>query len=166
MMNFMCTANILRRVSICLICSFVFSGILWTTEREKNEILFVSSYSAGAREVYEHINHFVDTYKSLGGSSSIVIENMNAGSIDNFRNWRGEMRNILDQHSHARLVVLLGGEAWSTFLSLKEETYRQMPVILAMAPRYGVELPEEDTDSFPYDPAHVDLVEKAVGYNV
>ncbi|MCC8189004.1 MAG: HAMP domain-containing histidine kinase [Bacteroides sp.] len=166
MMNFMCTANILRRVSICLICSFVFSGILWTAEREKNEILFISSYNAGARDVYEHINHFIDTYKSLGGSSSIVIENMNAGSIDDFCNWRGEMRNILDQHSHARLVVLMGGEAWSTFLSLKEEAYKQIPVILTMAPRYGVELPEEDTDSFPYDPAHVDLVEKAAAYNV
>ncbi len=166
MMNFMCTANIFRRVSICLICSFVFSGILYAAEGEKNEILFVSSHNAGTREVYQHINYFIDTYRSLGGSSSIVIENMNAGSIEDFCHWRSEMRSILDHHSQARLIVLLGGEAWSTFFSLKEESYRQMPVILAMAPRYGIELPEEDTDPFPRDPAHVDLIEKTAGYNI
>ena len=36
--------------------------------------------------------------------------------------------DILDKHPKAKLVILLGGEAWSSFLHLEDEKYKQLPV--------------------------------------
>lgn len=38
------------------------------------------------------------------------------------------LTDILDKHPKAKLVILLGGEAWSSFLHLEDEKYKQLPV--------------------------------------
>ena len=66
----------------------------------------------------------------------------------------------------AKLVILLGGEAWSSFLHLEDEKYRQLPVFCAMASRNGIRIPEDSIDIQTYEPQSIDLTERMSEYNI
>ena len=65
-----------------------------------------------------------------------------------------------------KLVILLGGEAWSSFLHLEDEKYRQLPVFCAMASRNGIRIPEDSIDIQTYEPQSIDLTERMNKYNI
>ena len=70
------------------------------------------------------------------------------------------------QTSERQLVILLGGEAWSSFLHLEDEKYRQLPVFCAMASRNGIRIPEDSIDIRTYEPQSIDLTERMNKYNI
>lgn len=76
------------------------------------------------------------------------------------------LTDILDKHPKAKLVILLGGEAWSSFLHLEDEKYKQLPVFCAMASRNGIRIPEDSTDIRSYNPESINLMERMKEYNV
>ena len=76
------------------------------------------------------------------------------------------LTDILDKHPKAKLVILLGGEAWSSFLHLEDEKYKQLPVFCAMASRNGIRIPEDSIDMRNYNPVSINLTERMKEYNV
>ena len=44
---------------------------------------------------------------------------MNATDLTQAHQWKKTLTDILDKHPKAKLVILLGGEAWSSFLHLR-----------------------------------------------
>lgn len=60
----------------------------------------------------------------------------------------------------------MGGEAWSSFLHLEDEKYKQLPVFCAMASRNGIRIPEDSIDMRNYNPVSIDLTERMKEYNV
>ncbi len=54
-----------------------------------------------------------------------MVENMNATDLTQAHQWKKTLTDILDKHPKAKLVILLGGEAWSSFLHLEDEKYKQ-----------------------------------------
>lgn len=136
------------------------------TAESQGEILFITSYNSDTRYVYDNINTFVDTYKNAGGTYQVVVENMNIASLSGIHKWKTYIVDILNKHPHAKLLILLGGEVWSSYLSLEEEKYKTIPVLCAMAPRFGIELPNDSIDISTYSPQSIDLIEKMKQYNV
>lgn len=131
-------------VSIAVLLFLPLFGNAATTEESEEEILFITSYNSDTKYTYDNISTFIETYTQLGGRYSTMVENMNATDLTQAHQWKKTLTDILDKHPKAKLVILLGGEAWSSFLHLEDEKYKQLPVFCAMASRNGIRIPLRD----------------------
>ena len=136
------------------------------TEESAEEILFITSYNSDTKYTYDNISTFIQTYTQLGGKYSTIIENMNVTDLSQAHKWKETLTEILDKHPGAKLVIFLGGEAWSSFLHLEDGKYKRLPVFFAMASRNGIRIPDEPIDMQQYEPQSIDLTERMKEYNV
>ena len=136
------------------------------TEESVEEILFITSYNSDTKYTYDNISTFIQTYTQLGGKYSTIVENMNVTDLSQAHKWKETLTEILDKHPGAKLVIFLGGEAWSSFLHLEDEKYKRLPVFFAMASRNGIRIPDEPIDMQQYEPQSIDLTERMKEYNV
>lgn len=136
------------------------------TEESAEEILFITSYNSDTKYTYDNISTFIQTYTQLGGKYSTIVENMNVTDLSQAHKWKETLTEILDKHPGAKLVIFLGGEAWSSFLHLEDEKYKRLPVFFAMASRNGIRIPDEPIDMQQYEPQNIDLTERMKEYNV
>ena len=136
------------------------------TEEAAEEILFITSYNSDTKYTYDNISTFIQTYTQLGGKYSTIVENMNVTDLSQAHKWKETLTEILDKHPGAKLVIFLGGEAWSSFLHLEDEKYKRLPVFFAMASRNGIRIPDEPIDMQQYEPQSIDLTERMKEYNV
>ena len=136
------------------------------TEESAEEILFITSYNSDTKYTYDNISTFIQTYTQLGGKYSPIVENMNVTDLSQAHKWKETLTEILDKHPGAKLVIFLGGEAWSSFLHLEDEKYKRLPVFFAMASRNGIRIPDEPIDMQQYEPQSIDLTERMKEYNV
>ena len=136
------------------------------TEESAEEILFIPSYNSDTKYTYDNISTFIQTYTQLGGKYSTIVENMNVTDLSQAHKWKETLTEILDKHPGAKLVIFLGGEAWSSFLHLEDEKYKRLPVFFAMASRNGIRIPDEPIDMQQYEPQSIDLTERMKEYNV
>ena len=153
-------------VSIAVLLFFPLFCNAAATEEPEEEILFITSYNSDTKYTYDNISTFIETYTQLGGRYSTIVENMNATDLTQAHQWKKTLTDILDKHPKAKLVILLGGEAWSSFLHLEDEKYKQLPVFCAMASRNGIRIPEDSIDMRNYNPVSIDLTERMKEYNV
>ena len=136
------------------------------TEESAEDILFITSYNSDTKYTYDNISTFIQTYTQLGGKYSTIVENMNVTDLSQAHKWKETLTEILDKHPGAKLVIFLGGEAWSSFLHLEDEKYKRLPVFFAMASRNGIRIPDEPIDMQQYEPQSIDLTERMKEYNV
>ena len=136
------------------------------TEESAEEILFITSYNSDTKYTYDNISTFIQTYTQLGGKYSTIVENMNVTDLSQAHKCKETLTEILDKHPGAKLVIFLGGEAWSSFLHLEDEKYKRLPVFFAMASRNGIRIPDEPIDMQQYEPQSIDLTERMKEYNV
>ncbi|WP_250539674.1 sensor histidine kinase [Bacteroides caccae] len=136
------------------------------TEESAEEILFITSYNSDTKYTYDNISTFIQTYTQLGGKYSTIVENMNVTDLSQAHKWKETLTEILDKHPGAKLVIFLGGEAWSSFLHLEDEKYKRLPVFFAMASRNGIRIPDAPIDMQQYEPQSIDLMERMKEYNV
>ena len=136
------------------------------TEESAEEILFITSYNSDTKYTYDNISTFIQTYTQLGGKYSTIVENMNVTDLSQAHKWKETLTEILDKHPGAKLVIFLGGEAWSSFLHLEDEKYKRLPVFFARASRNGIRIPDEPIDMQQYEPQSIDLTERMKEYNV
>lgn len=136
------------------------------TEESAEEILFITSYNSDTKYTYDNISTFIQTYTQLGGKYSTIVENMNVTDLSQAHKWKETLTEILDKHPGAKLVIFLGGEAWSSFLHLEDEKYKRLPVFFAMASPNGIRIPDEPIDMQQYEPQSIDLTERMKEYNV
>lgn len=141
---------------IILISSFAYGQ---TSDSIKKKILFVNTYTAENKYVYNIITHFMDEYKGLGGKDNIVVENLNTGSFSQSPLWEQKFIKTLDKHGDADLIILLGGEVWSCYLNLKDAKYKKIPVICAMASSNGINLPESKENPATFRPQSINLIQ-------
>lgn len=111
-------------VSIAVLLFLPLFGNAATTEESEEEILFITSYNSDTKYTYDNISTFVETYTQLGGRYSTMVENMNATDLTQAHQWKKILTDILDKHPKAKLVILLGGEAWRavSFISKMKST--------------------------------------------
>lgn len=155
--------TIISMVFILLLPSLCNADVI---EEPEKEILFITSYHSDAKYTYDNINSFVETYSQLGGVYPIVVENMNVTDLEQAGDWKRQITHIIDKHPKAQLVILLGGEAWNSFLYLEDEKYKRIPIMCAMASRYGIQMPDDSMNLQTYIPKSVDLTKRMKQYNV
>lgn len=129
---------------------------------EKHPILIISSYNPDTRNTTGNISEFMDEYEQLGGTASIIIENMNCKSLPEAPLWKERMRLLLNKytgHNKPQLIIILGQEAWTSYLSLDNALTKDQPVLCGMVSRNAVLLPDSSDILSEWEPESIDIQE-------
>ncbi len=130
---------------------------------EHNPILIISSYNPDTKQTSDNIGDFINEYKQLGGKHNVLIENMNCRSFSEVHEWAGTMRTFLHKYqgnNTPALILLLGQEAWSSYISQKEDAINSsIPVLCGMVSRNAIMLPAPNVNLREWEPESVDVMD-------
>lgn len=142
---------------VCLVCMLLGSNVY---AEDLNPILIISSYNPDTRTTTMNISDFMDEYKRLGGTAPVIIENMNCKSLPEAPYWKAKMEHILNKYSNERnpqLIVILGQEGWSSYISQDNNPMKKTPVLCGMISRNMVLLPDSNVVLSEWEPQNIDL---------
>ncbi|MBQ8360495.1 MAG: response regulator [Bacteroidaceae bacterium] len=140
------------RILLFLCCA----GLAWMplqaqeSSGEQRVVLVISSYSSDSRKTAE----FVETFERLVNERKYkyicTMAYMGYLGFEGCHEWRPKMREVLSRYSEEELaaVVLLGQEAWITYVGLDE--LPDVPFYGCYINEYGVEIPSQDIPDFLY----------------
>ncbi|WP_281717601.1 hypothetical protein [Alistipes senegalensis] len=103
---------------LCMLLAPLFVRSQETPEREC--ILIVSSYNPDTRRMARFITEFEQQILALGIPCDICIETLECKGIADAALWMSLIDNMITRYESRslRAVVLLGQEAWASFVSL------------------------------------------------
>ena len=139
-----------------------------TASESSAPILIISSYNPDTQFTTSTIISFNDTYRHLGGKSPISIENMNCQSLSESQTWKKRLKNILLKHKQLppKLIILIGQEAWASYLSQDTLPFKNTPVLCSMASRNVVLLPDNNQDIKLWNPESIDVFKDMPNRNI
>ncbi|WP_278777556.1 sensor histidine kinase [Bacteroides nordii] len=136
--------------------------------QDTRSILIICSYNPAAHQTSVTISDFMDEYTRCGGKYNIEIENMNCKSFSEAPQWKGMMHQILSKYTGTQrpeLIILLGQEAWASYLSQEDSLVAQIPVMCSLTSRNAVILPEDTINLKEWMPESVDFVSDDLGHH-
>ena len=110
----------------------------------------------------------MDEYTRCGGKYNIEIENMNCKSFSEAPQWKGMMQQILSKYTETQrpeLIILLGQEAWASYLSQEDSLVAQIPAMCSLTSRNAVILPEDTINLKEWMPESVDFFSDDLGHH-
>ena len=122
--------------------------------------MIISSYNPDARQTSGNIYDFMEEFERLGGKAPIALENMNCKSFSEAPLWKNKMEELLAKYRGKRspvLLVLIGQEAWTAYLSQADSIRGNVPVLAALASRNAIILPDDSVDLKTWMPNAVDF---------
>lgn len=113
----------------------------------RESILIVSSYNPDTRRMSSFIHDFEDEVLAAALPCDIYVETLECKSIADAQQWMSQLDMILERYEpmHLRAVVLLGQEAWSSFVSLGR-IRDEVLYFSSFASANGVMLPPGEAD--------------------
>ncbi|MDR3140637.1 MAG: response regulator [Tannerellaceae bacterium] len=108
----------------------------------------------------QNISEFLDEYERLEGKSAIVIENMNCKSLFEAPAWKAKMEDILSKYTKENepdMIIILGQEGWSSYLSIDHKDKNAVPVLCAMVSANAILLPDSATSLIDWMPESMDV---------
>ena len=126
----------------------------------EHPVLIISSYNPDARQTSGNIYDFMEEFEQLGGKAPIALENMNCKSFSEAPLWKNKMEELLAKYRGKRspvLLVLIGQEAWTAYLSQADSIRGNVPVLAALASRNAIILPDDSVNLKTWMPGAVDF---------
>ena len=126
----------------------------------EHPVLIISSYNPDARQTSGNIYDFMEEFERLGGEAPISLENMNCKSFSEAPLWKSKMEELIAKYQGKRspvLLVLIGQEAWTAYLSQADSIRGNVPVLAALASRNAIILPDDSVDLKTWMPDAVDF---------
>ena len=151
--NIICHIQILLTL-VCLVCAPP------TQAEEVHPILIISSYNPDTRNTTQNISEFMEEYKRLGGTAPVIIENMNCKSLPEAPLWKSKMNALLNKYKNENtpeVAIILGQEAWSSYLSQDEPVLKGIPILCGMVSSNAVILPDSSEVLSEWDPESIDI---------
>ena len=136
--------------------------------QDTRSILIICSYNPAAHQTSVTISDFMDEYTRCGGKYDIEIENMNCKSFSEAPQWKGMMHQILSKYTGTQrpeLIILLGQEAWASYLSQEDSLVAQIPAMCSLTSRNAVILPEDTINLKEWMPESVDFFSDDLGHH-
>jgi len=161
--------HLLKLIVSCCMALFVFSFSLHANQKPDKVILIVTSYNPDTHRTSENLSTFADTYKSHGGSYRIAVETLNCKNLSEVFIWKKRMAAILSKYKGEKtpaIIILLGQEAWSAFLSQKSKDVRNIPTMCAMVSRNILMLPEDTVSLQNWKPENKDIYTDFSDYKI
>ncbi|MGL4518248.1 MAG: ATP-binding protein [Phocaeicola sp.] len=146
----------LLRLLIPLVAFLLFPALVKANETaHQGTLLVISSYNPEAQTLSTNIADFVDEFARLGGKSSVVVESMNCMNLSEALTWNDRLLRILNKYSEKNrpeLILLLGQEAWATYLSLDIPEAKTIPIMCGMVSSNVITIPKEPIDLVTWEP--------------
>ena len=136
--------------------------------QDTRSILIICSYNPAAHQTSVTISDFMDEYTRCGGKYNIEIDNMNCKSFSEAPQWKGMMQQILSKYTETQrpeLIILLGQEAWASYLSQEDSLVAQIPAMCSLTSRNAVILPEDTINLKEWMPESVDFFSDDLGHH-
>ncbi len=111
-----------------------------------HNVLIVTSYNPDTQKMYATLSDFNAKLNQLDKNGyNVNIESMNCGNLSEAIDWKERMAEILDHYTQTppALIILLGQEAWTSFLSQKSSFARKTPCMAALVSSNTVFLPKD-----------------------
>ena len=132
-------------------------------------ILIVTSYNPETRSISDNLSAFMDEYRQRGGKYTPIIESMNCKNLSEAYLWKSRMASILGKYkgkNRPSLVILLGQEAWSAYISQDTEIAKKTPSICGMVSVKGLVLPDDSIDTRVWEPESKNIYTDFGDYNI
>ena len=132
-------------------------------------ILIVTSYNPETRSISDNLSTFMDEYRQRGGKYTPIIESMNCKNLSEAYLWKSRMASILGKYkgkNRPSLVILLGQEAWSAYISQDTEIAKKTPSICGMVSVNGLVLPDDSIDTRVWEPESKNIYTDFGDYNI
>lgn len=132
-------------------------------------ILIVTSYNPETRSISDNLSAFMDEYRQRGGKYTPIIESMNCKNLSEAYLWKSRMASILGKYkgkNRPSLVILLGQEAWSAYISQDTEIAKKTPSICGMVSVNGLVLPDDSIDTRVWEPESKNIYTGFGDYNI
>ena len=132
-------------------------------------ILIVTSYNPETRSISDNLSAFMDEYRQRGGKYTPIIESMNCKNLSEAYLWKSRMASILGKYkgkNRPSLVILLGQEAWSAYISQDTEIAKKTPSICGMVSVNGLVLPDDSIDTRVWEPESKNIYTDFCDYNI
>lgn len=132
-------------------------------------ILIVTSYNPETRSISDNLSAFMDEYRQCGGKYTPIIESMNCKNLSEAYLWKSRMASILGKYkgkNRPSLVILLGQEAWSAYISQDTEIAKKTPSICGMVSVNGLVLPDDSIDTRVWEPESKNIYTDFGDYNI
>ena len=132
-------------------------------------ILIVTSYNPETRSISDNLSAFMDEYRQRGGKYTPIIESMNCKNLSEAYLWKSRMASILGKYkgkNRPSLVILLGQEAWSAYISQDTEIAKTTPSICGMVSVNGLVLPDDSIDTRVWEPESKNIYTDFGDYNI
>ena len=132
-------------------------------------ILIVTSYNPETRSISDNLSAFMDEYRQRGGKYTPIIESMNCKNLSEAYLWKSRMASILGKYkgkNRPSLVILLGQEAWSAYISQDTEIAKKTPSSCGMVSVNGLVLPDDSIDTRVWEPESKNIYTDFGDYNI
>ncbi len=133
-------------------------------------VLVITSYSPDGSSTASVVRDFADRCEAVGIRPDISMESLNCDRFSDVVRWRTRIRKILSkfraENNHPDVLLLLGQEAMSTYLSINISELPEVPVICGMVSRNYVELPSDSQNLSTWEPESRDVSEVGNLYNI
>lgn len=132
-------------------------------------ILIVTSYNPETRSISDNLSAFMDEYRQRGGKYTPIIESMNCKNLSEAYLWKSRMASILGKYkgkNRPSLVILLGQEAWSAYISQDTEIAKKTPSICGMVSVNGLVLPDDSINTRVWEPESKNIYTDFGDYNI
>lgn len=132
-------------------------------------ILIVTSYNPETRSISDNLSAFMDEYRQRGGKYTPIIESMNCKNLSEAYLWKSRIASILGKYkgkNRPSLVILLGQEAWSAYISQDTEIAKKTPSICGMVSVNGLVLPDDSIDTRVWEPESKNIYTDFGDYNI
>lgn len=129
----------------------------------EHPVLVISSYNPDSRQTSDNISDFMDEFERLGGNNTLALENMNCKSFSEAPLWKQRMTQIISKYhgdDEPSVIVLIGQEAWVSYLSLEDSLQCDVPVLTALCSRNVIDLPGDSVDLKTWMPESVDFFDR------
>lgn len=130
-------------------------------KKDNLRILVISSYNPDATRIHSTIVDFINEVKALGSNVVVDIENLNCKSNLEFLEWRSRLQTILTGYfmnfGRPDFVLLLGQEAFTSYLSQDKELTAGIPIIAGAVSYNVVLIPKEQIDPSTWMPNYSDV---------
>ncbi len=132
-------------------------------------ILIITSYNPETRSISDNLSAFMDEYRLRGGKYPSIIESMNCKNLSEAHLWKERMASILDKYQGANapsLIIILGQEAWSAYISQETDVAKKTPSICGMVSSNGLVLPDSEVDIRTWEPESKNIYTDFQDYNI
>ena len=145
-----------------------FSKNTFSQEEYKSTILIISSYNYHSYTLSNTIQDLQNEYSLLGGKHNFSVESMNCKSFPDAIYWKDRMIKILEKYSNntPEMIILIGQEAWTSFISITDERLYSIPVIGAMVSQNAVLLPDSIPNLADWEPESIDVLKDTKNFNL